>query len=379
MDDSISSEDRAIVQLETLETLMVWFNQSFQERLAEEDGRGEAHNTLGHDNLADGYLLYRAAALLSPEHFPRDDGAKKLLEAFAPGSDGAVGNASQMWIKRSSLLKAFSNGLIEFFLDVAHMDVEAHLSDHVDIVQVAKNDEMTGKVELMKLLLAASINSKDKQTFIEIIMGMEDDKQEQLMYVIQEFSAIATPIDDEEEGDHDDAGEGDDNDEARSNDGGGGAGNTGGEGGRGAGQSPSNADAERRPSFASSIASDDSEDSQKMGSGGQAKKGHQHSNASKQSTAAFNIVKHELEDLKVQFGALNEKHATLSEKYAALQSQMRNNKAKEAAMKAEALNAEHTQELERLLERAEQNLMEVRATSAGKYNIKTHALLQTPR
>ena len=208
MDDSISSEDRAIVQVETLETLMVWFNQSFQQRLAEEDGRGEAHNTLDHDNLADGYLLYRAAALLSPEHFPRDDGAKKLLEAFAPGSDGAVTNASQMWIKRSSLLKAFSNGLIEFFLDVAHMDVEAHLSDHVDIVQVAKNDEMTGKVELMKLLLAASINSKDKQTFIEIIMGMEDDKQEQLMYVIQEFSTIARPIDDEEDGDHDDAGEG---------------------------------------------------------------------------------------------------------------------------------------------------------------------------
>ena len=117
-------------------------------------------------------------------------------------------NASQMWIKRSSLLKAFSNGLIEFFLDVAHMDVEAHLSDHVDIVQVAKNDEMTGKVELMKLLLAASINSKDKQTFIEIIMGMEDDKQEQLMYVIQEFSTIARPIDDEEDGDHDDAREG---------------------------------------------------------------------------------------------------------------------------------------------------------------------------
>ena len=376
MDDSISSEDRAIVQLETLETLMVWFNQSFQERLAEEDGRGEAHNTLGHDNLADGYLLYRAAALLSPEHFPRDDGAKKLLEAFAPGSDGAVGNASQMWIKRSSLLKAFSNGLIEFFLDVAHMDVEAHLSDHVDIVQVAKNDEMTGKVELMKLLLAASINSKDKQTFIEIIMGMEDDKQEQLMYVIQEFSAIATPIDDEEEGDHDDAGEGGDNDEARSNDGGGGAGNTGGEGGRGAGQSPSSADAERRPSFASSIASDDSEDSQKMGSGGQAKKGYQ---ASKQSTAAFNIVKHELEDLKAQYSTLSEKHGALSEKYASLQSQVRNNKAKEAAMKAEALNAEHTQELERLLERAEQNLMEVRATSAGKYNTKTYAPLQNPR
>ena len=116
-----------------------------------------------------------------------------------------------------------------------------------------------------------------------------------------------------------------------------------------------------------------------MGSGGQAKKGHQHSNASKQSTAAFNIVKHELEDLKAQYSTLSEKHGALSEKYASLQSQVRNNKAKEAAMKAEALNAEHTQELERLLERAEQNLMEVRATSAGKYNTKTYAPLQNPR
>ena len=77
MDDSISSEDRAIVQVETLETLMVWFNQSFQQRLAEEDGRGEAHNTLDHDNLANGHLLYRAAALLSPEHFPRDDATER--------------------------------------------------------------------------------------------------------------------------------------------------------------------------------------------------------------------------------------------------------------------------------------------------------------
>ena len=269
------------------------------------------------------------------------------------------------------MLKAFSNGLIEFFLDVAHMDVETHLSDHVDIVQVAKNDEMAGKVELMKLLLAASINSKDKQSFIEIIMGMEDDKQEQLMYVIQEFSTIARPIDEEEdeEGEDHDIGKGGDNGETRSND--------GGEDGREAGQGPSNADPERRPSFASSIASDDSEDSQKMGSGGHGKKGH--SSASKQSAAAFNIVKHELEDLKAQYGALNEKHSALSEKHAALQSQVRSNKAKEAAMKAEALNAEHTQELERLLERAEQNLMEVRATSAGKYNAKPHAARQTPR
>ena len=142
------------------------------------------------------------------------------------------------------------------------MDVEAHLSDHVDIVQVAKNDEMTGKVELMKLLLAASINSKDKQTFIEIIMGMEDDKQEQLMYVIQEFSTIARPIDDEEDGDHDDAEEGGDNDEARSIDG---AGNKGGDDGHGLSRARRTRTPSAAPRSPSSIASDDSEDSQKGG------------------------------------------------------------------------------------------------------------------
>ena len=36
----------------------------------------------------------------------------------------------------------------------------------------------------MKLLLAASINSTQKQIYVEIIMGM-NEKQEQLMYVIQ--------------------------------------------------------------------------------------------------------------------------------------------------------------------------------------------------
>ena len=91
MDDSISSEDRAIVQLETLETLMVWFNQSFQERLAEEDGRGEAHNTLGHDNLADGYLLYRAAALLSPSTFRGTMGPRSSWRRSPQAATGRLG------------------------------------------------------------------------------------------------------------------------------------------------------------------------------------------------------------------------------------------------------------------------------------------------
>ena len=61
-------------------------------------------------------------------------------------TSGNTNAPSQMWIKRSSLLKLFSKGLIEFFQDIAHIDIESHLSDHVDIVQVAKNDEMLGKV-----------------------------------------------------------------------------------------------------------------------------------------------------------------------------------------------------------------------------------------
>ena len=85
-----------------------------------------------------------------------------------------------------------------------------------------------------------------------------------------------------------------------------------------------------------------------MGSGGQAKKGYQ---ASKQSTAAFNIVKHELEDLKAQYSTLSEKHGALSKSTHRSSPRCGTTKAKEAAMKAEALNAEHTQELERLLER----------------------------
>ena len=88
-------------------------------------------------------------------------------------------------------------------------ETKLHLKDHewnecmvhskypvaMQIVQIAKNDELNGKVELMKLLLAASINSTEKQIYVEIIMGMEDEKQEQLMYVIQEFSEIAQPMD----------------------------------------------------------------------------------------------------------------------------------------------------------------------------------------
>ena len=105
----ISSEDRAIVQVETLETLMVWTLILPAAPCGEGGGVAEAHNTLDRDNLADGYLLYRAAALLSPEPFRGTLRPEKLLEAFAPGSDGAVTNASQIWIKRSSLLKAFSN------------------------------------------------------------------------------------------------------------------------------------------------------------------------------------------------------------------------------------------------------------------------------
>ena len=68
--------------------------------------------------------------------------------------------SSQMWIKKSSLLKTFSKGLIEFFQDIAHIDIEAHLSEHVDIVQIAKNDELNGKVELMKLLLVREDEDK---------------------------------------------------------------------------------------------------------------------------------------------------------------------------------------------------------------------------
>ena len=193
MDESLTSEDNAIVQVEILETLIVWFNKSFQEDLSN-NNNNDANTTLNHINLADGYLLYQAGNLLSPEHFPQDDTTNKLIQTLMDNSNDN-NTSSQMWIKKSSLLKTFSKGLIEFFQDIAHIDIEAHLSEHVDIVQIAKNDELNGKVELMKLLLAASINSTQKQIYVEIIMGMEDEKQEQLMYVIQEFSEIAQPMD----------------------------------------------------------------------------------------------------------------------------------------------------------------------------------------
>ena len=46
-------------------------------------------------------------------------------------------------------MKTFSKGLIEFFQDIAHIDIEAHLSEHVDIVQIAKNDELNGIMKKM--------------------------------------------------------------------------------------------------------------------------------------------------------------------------------------------------------------------------------------
>jgi phage shock protein A len=371
MDDSLTLDDDALIQIETLETLIVWFNKSFQDELvASSDATTTTNNnntTLTHLNLADGFLLYQAGTILSPEHFPQEDeNTNKLVQALME-SNSTTGNTnapSQMWIKRSSLLKLFSKGLIEFFQDIAHIDIESHLSDHVDIVQVAKNDEMLGKVELMKLLLAASINSKEKQRYIEIIMGMDDEKQEQLMYVIQEFSEIARPMDDEDGIESEDDNNNSNNNHLDSD------GNSEANNSNSttpitkSRQSSDNTDDTRRSSFASSIGSDDSEDMQRSLSSPSNKRSN--SSTSKQSTAAFNIVKHELEDLKLQYNKLNENHTGITKKYKELQATMRNNKAKEAAIKAEALNAEHTQELERLLERAEQNLMEVRATSAER-------------
>eukprot|EP00943_MAST-04B_sp_MAST-4B-sp1_P005911 g5911.t1 len=368
MDDSLTLDDEALIQIETLETLIVWFNKSFQDELvANSDNTTATNTTLTHLNLADGFLLYQAGTLLSPEHFPQDnENTNKLVQALMESNSTTGNTNTQMWIKRSSLLKLFSKGLIEFFQDIAHIDIETHLSDHVDIVQVAKNDEMLGKVELMKLLLAASINSKEKQRYIEIIMGMDDEKQEQLMYVIQEFSEIARPMDDEDGMESEDDNNNSNNKDADSD------GNSEANNSNGANQitkrrqnSDSNDDT-RRSSFASSIGSDDSEDIQRSSPSPSNKKSNSSSSTSKQSTAAFNIVKHELEDLKLQYNKLNEAHIGITNKYKELQATMRNNKAKEAAMKAEALNAEHTQELERLLERAEQNLMEVRATSAER-------------
>ena len=370
MDESLTSEDNAIVQVEILETLIVWFNKSFQEDLSN-NNNDDVNTTLNHINLADGYLLYQAGNLLSPEHFPQDDTTNKLIQTLMDNSNDN-NTSSQMWIKKSSLLKTFSKGLIEFFQDIAHIDIEAHLSEHVDIVQIAKNDELNGKVELMKLLLAASINSTEKQIYVEIIMGMEDEKQEQLMYVIQEFSEIAQPMDYdddddvEEEEEEEDDDEHDTNTNNNSNNNNNNSSNNHNNNNNNNNKKDNNDDI-RRSSFASSIGSDDSEDSQRsLSSPNTNNKKSNNSHTSKQSTAAFNIVKHELEDLKLQYNKLNENHTNISKKYKELQGQMRTNKAKEAAMKAEALNAEHTQELERLLERAEQNLMEVRATSAER-------------
>ena len=79
MDESLTSEDNAIVQVETLETLIVWFNKSFQEDLSN-NNNNDANTTLNHINLADGYLLYQAGNLLSPEHFPQDDTTNKLIQ-----------------------------------------------------------------------------------------------------------------------------------------------------------------------------------------------------------------------------------------------------------------------------------------------------------
>ena len=143
MDESLTSEDNAIVQVETLETLIVWFNKSFQEDLSNNnnnDDDDDVNTTLNHINLADGYLLYQAGNLLPPEHFPQDDTTNKLIQTLMDSSNSNDDNntSSQMWIKKSSLLKTFSKGLIEFFQDIAHIDIEAHLSEHVDIVQIAK-------------------------------------------------------------------------------------------------------------------------------------------------------------------------------------------------------------------------------------------------
>ena len=53
MDESLTSEDNAIVQVETLETLIVWFNKSFQEDLSNNNNNDDddgVNTTLNHIN-----------------------------------------------------------------------------------------------------------------------------------------------------------------------------------------------------------------------------------------------------------------------------------------------------------------------------------------
>ena len=333
---------------EQLRALLYWFQTSFSELSKDEP--------VSVSDLSSGILLYRAGQSLSSEYFPE---AGFLSEADT---------TDLSWMKKSNILKQFSAGLVDFFHDVVAVDIEDELSNSVDVLKIAKTDNPTCLLSLLKLLLAAAINSKEKQVFVESIMSMEDSIQEQLMYVIQEFSEYATPshVDGEEEESLDEGASEEDN---TTNDNFEGA--LPSQGTSEETSDPSSRETtqerQRSSSITSMASSDDGEMNPKRGGAGR----------SGDESAA---LRKELERLKIHHRALNTEHEAVLEERSALHGQLKAlrlsqskyedklaaNKAKERAMKAEALNQEHAQELERRLERAEQSLNDARALASEK-------------
>ena len=122
-----------------LEALLYWFQTSFS-------GLAEKENVSVSD-LSSGILLYRAGQTLSSEFFPE--------EGFLSEDQ----SSELSWMKKSNILKRFSTGLVEFFHEVVNVNVEDKLSNSVDVLKVAKSSNSESLLSLLKLLLAAAINS----------------------------------------------------------------------------------------------------------------------------------------------------------------------------------------------------------------------------
>ncbi|KAK4468120.1 hypothetical protein MN116_008090 [Schistosoma mekongi] len=134
-----------------------------------------------HD-VSDGVVLAKVLHTIAPNHFT-DEWLQKLNY-----------DAEINWRLKVSNLKKILKGVVEFLAEGIEDRISVQFLPNLQEIAEHENEESTFR--LLQLILACAVNCDNKETYIQIIMGMEETVQQALMEAIQQLMSSRLSIHD---------------------------------------------------------------------------------------------------------------------------------------------------------------------------------------
>ncbi|XP_065069361.1 protein Hook homolog 3-like [Rhopilema esculentum] len=126
-------------------------------------------------DLTDGVAMAEALTQIAPEWFD-PDWMSKLKRDISGNYRLKISN-----------LKKVLKGMLDYFSEVLNQDLSGF--NLPDVCEIAENNNEDELSRMIQLILGCAVNCEEKEQYIQVIMGLEEEVQHDVMNAIQELLA----------------------------------------------------------------------------------------------------------------------------------------------------------------------------------------------